>query len=137
MAFPLHDTSQRSVGSVTLLGQETKNRAPLTWLLTESLEEVTTLQSLRPVTHAPAEARGGHGFTISLLFIPLYLIPLRKEFKTSPPPARQTTCKPQRFSCPPDPPVLELQEYTLSCPTFHRGTRESNSGVCIANTLTP
>lgn len=37
----------------------------------------------------------------------------------------------------PVPPVLELQEYTLLCPTFHRGTRESNSGVCIANTLTP
>lgn len=34
-------------------------------------------------------------------------------------------------------PVLELQEYTLLCPTFHRGTRESNSGVCTVNTLTP
>lgn len=68
----LHDTAQRSVGSVTLLGRETKNRAPVM----ESLEEVTTLQSLRPVTHAPAEARGGHSFTISCFFISLYLIPL-------------------------------------------------------------
>lgn len=87
MAFPLHYTAQRSVGSVTLLGRETKNRAPLTWLQTESLEEVTTLQRLRPVTHAPAEARRGHGFTTSIFFIPLYLIPLRQEFKTSPSPS--------------------------------------------------
>lgn len=135
MAFPLHDTPQRSVWSVMLLGQETRNRSPLTCLQT-----VTRRGEHTPESQA-CFCGGQRRSWLYHITLPYYLIPLRQEFKISPPPARLTTSKTQTSpvfpAAPPPPPVLGLQGHTLPCRTFHMGARDPNSGpnVCIANAL--
>lgn len=90
MAFPLHDTHQRSVWSVMLPGQETRNRSPLTWLQT-----VTRRSEHTPESQA-CFCGGQRRSWLYHITLPYYLIPLRQEFKISPPPARLTTSKTQR-----------------------------------------